>query len=89
MIKDVNGRFDDYAISPMIGQVLLHWGYELVESDLQWFIFYSFEISYYQLTKDKFLKKGKDRYQNRGGKQEAAKYYEDNQEVLRKSEKSV
>ena len=37
------------------------------------------------MTKDKFLKKGKDKYQNRGGKQEAAKYYEDNQEVLRKA----
>ena len=35
MIKDVNGRFDDYATSPMIRQVLLHWGYELVENDLK------------------------------------------------------
>ena len=32
MIKDVSGRFDDYSI--LIKQVLLHWGYELVESDL-------------------------------------------------------
>ena len=31
MIKDVKSRFDDYA---MIRHVLLHWGYELVESDL-------------------------------------------------------
>ena len=31
MIKDVNGRFDDYSISPKIRQILLHWGYELVE----------------------------------------------------------
>ena len=35
MIKDVNGRFDDYSFSPKIRQILLHWGYELVESDLQ------------------------------------------------------
>ena len=34
MIKDVNGRFDDYSISRKIRQILLHWGYELVESDL-------------------------------------------------------
>ena len=32
MIKD--GRFDDYSISPKIRQILLHWGYGLVESDL-------------------------------------------------------
>ena len=34
MIKDVNGRFDDYSISPEITKILLRWGYELVESDL-------------------------------------------------------
>ena len=34
MIKDVNGRFDDYSISSKIRQILLHWGYELFESDL-------------------------------------------------------
>ena len=26
--------FDDYSISPKIRQILLHWGYELTESDL-------------------------------------------------------
>ena len=34
MIKNVNGRFDDYSISPKIRKILLHWGYELIESDL-------------------------------------------------------
>ena len=34
MIKDVNGRFDDYSILLKIKQILLNWGYELVESDL-------------------------------------------------------
>ena len=34
MIKNVNGKFDDYSISPKIRKILLHWGYELVESDL-------------------------------------------------------
>ena len=34
MIRDVNGRFDDYSISPKIRQIVLHWGYELVENYL-------------------------------------------------------
>ena len=34
VIKDVNDRFDDYTISPIIRQVSLHWGFELLESDL-------------------------------------------------------
>ena len=34
MIQDVHGRFDDYAIWPMVTQFLLHWGYELFENDL-------------------------------------------------------
>ena len=39
MIKDVNGRFDDYSILPKIRQILLHWVYELLESDLLSFSF--------------------------------------------------
>ena len=34
MIKDVNGRYDNYSISPKIKHILLHWVYELIESDL-------------------------------------------------------
>ena len=34
MIKDVSSRFDYYSRSPKIRQILLHWGYELSESDL-------------------------------------------------------
>ena len=34
MIKDVNGRFDDYSISSKIRQISLRWVYELVENDL-------------------------------------------------------
>ena len=34
MIKNAGGKFDDYSISPKIRQILLHWGYELVESNL-------------------------------------------------------
>ena len=33
MIKSRNGKYNDYSISPKIRQILLHWGYELVESD--------------------------------------------------------
>ena len=33
MIKNNGAKFDDYSISPKIKQILLHWGYELVESD--------------------------------------------------------
>ena len=39
MINDVNFRFDDHSISLKIRQILFHWGYELVENDLLWFIF--------------------------------------------------
>ena len=37
MIKVVNGRIDDYSIIlfySIIRQIELHWGYELIESDL-------------------------------------------------------
>ena len=34
MIKGEISKFDDYSISPKIRQILLHWGYELVESDI-------------------------------------------------------
>ena len=33
MIKDVDGKFDDYSISRIIRQILLHWGYGLTEKD--------------------------------------------------------
>ena len=33
MIKNNGAKFDDFSISPKIRQILLHWGYELVESD--------------------------------------------------------
>ena len=33
MIKSRNAEYNDYSISPKIRQILLHWGYELVESD--------------------------------------------------------
>ena len=33
--KDADSKFDDYNISPKIRQVLLHWGYELKESNIK------------------------------------------------------
>ena len=33
MIKNKGTKFNDYSISPKIRRILLHWGYELVESD--------------------------------------------------------
>ena len=33
MIKDKRAKYDDYSVSPKIRQILLHWSYELVESD--------------------------------------------------------
>ena len=33
MIKSGNAKYNDYSISHKIRQILLHWGYELVESD--------------------------------------------------------
>ena len=33
MIKDAGSKFDDYSISPEIRQILLHWGYELIEKN--------------------------------------------------------
>ena len=32
--KNKGAKFNDYSISPKIRQIFLHWGYELVESDL-------------------------------------------------------
>ena len=33
MIRNPGSKSDDYLISPKIRQVLLHWGYELIEKD--------------------------------------------------------
>jgi len=35
MIKNKNTKYDDYTVSPVIRQVLLHWGYELTSKDLK------------------------------------------------------
>ena len=33
MIRDAGSKFDDYSISSKIRQILLNWGYELIEED--------------------------------------------------------
>ena len=33
MIRDFGSKFDDYSISLKITQILLDWGYELIEKD--------------------------------------------------------
>jgi hypothetical protein len=35
MIKKKNTNYNDYTVSPVIRQVLLHWGYELTSNDLK------------------------------------------------------
>ena len=33
MIREADGKFDDYSILPKIRQILLHWGYALTKKD--------------------------------------------------------
>ena len=40
-------------------------------------------MSYYWLNKKELLKKAKEKYDNNGGKEKAAKYYRDNEDVLK------
>ena len=35
MNKKAGSKFDHYSISPKIREILLHWGYELKESDVK------------------------------------------------------
>ena len=62
MFKDVNSIFDDYSISPKIRQILLHWGFKLVEKIYKFFaskIYFflnSIKMSYCQLSKRNIVK---------------------------------
>ena len=40
-------------------------------------------MSYYWFNKEELLKNSKAKYRNKGGKEEAAKYYEDNKEATK------
>ena len=35
MIKDKKSTYNDFTISPVIRQVLMHWGYQLTPADLK------------------------------------------------------
>ena len=92
MIKDVNGKFDHYSISPKIRQILLDWVYELVGSDLLWLIslttFVHKNINPYWFNRQELLQKAKDRYHNSGVKRKAAEYYIANKDVLKEKANS-
>ena len=40
-------------------------------------------MSYYWFNREELLKKAKAKYHNKGGKEKAAKYYEDNKEAIK------
>ena len=40
-------------------------------------------MSYYWFNRQELLKKAKEKYVNKGGKEKAAKYYEDNKEAIK------
>ena len=44
-------------------------------------------MSYYWFNREELLKKAKEKYQNKGGKEKAAKYYQDNKEVIKEKAK--
>ena len=40
-------------------------------------------MSYYWFNREELLKKTKEKYQNKDGKEKAAKYYQENKEVIK------
>ena len=46
-------------------------------------------MSYYWFNKQKLLKKSKEKYDNNGGKEKAAKYYKDNEDVLKEKARNT
>ena len=45
-------------------------------------------MSYYWFNREELLKKAKTKYHNKGGKEKAAKYYEDNKEAIKKRQET-
>lgn len=66
VIKNLNGRFNNYAISLIIRQVFVQWDCELVENEL---FFVHMKINYHQSNRKKLSEKRKDRFHIGGGKQ--------------------
>ena len=50
-------------------------------------ISFNIKISYYWFNRQELLKKAKEKYDN-GGKEKAAKYYQDNKDVIKEKEKN-
>ena len=46
-------------------------------------------MSYYWFNKQELLEKAKEKYHSNGGKEQAAKYYLDNKDVLKEKAKNV
>ena len=90
MIRGVNGRFDDFSISTKIRQILLHWGYELVERDWIFFVIVvHIKVSYYWFNRNELLQKANNRYHTCGGKEKAAKYYTAKKNAIKGKAKSI
>ena len=45
-------------------------------------------MSYYWVNRQELLKKAKEKYDNGGGKEKAAKYYQDNKDIIQEKEKN-
>ena len=63
MINDAHGKFGEHLTSPKIRQILLHWGYDLIEKDF--FINLTsqcIKMSYYQFNRQEILQKAKEIY---------------------------
>ena len=80
LIKDANSRFDDYSFSPKIRQILLHWGYKLLENDLvklfSLTFFVHIKMIYYWFNRQELLQKAKDKFQNGEEKEIAPEYFQ-------------
>ena len=46
-------------------------------------------MSYYWFNREELLKKANEKYHNKGGKEKAAKYYQDNKEKARSKYKNL
>ena len=44
-------------------------------------------MNYYQINKDKILKKDYEKYHNGGGKEKAKEYYKENKQQIKKRER--
>ena len=46
-------------------------------------------MTYYWFDREELLKKAKTKYHNRGGKEKAAKYYEDNKKAIKEKARKI